>query len=182
VDKETKKLRVVAVGRAIDEASTAEARRRMEHYSLGRYDLSIIQGAQTDSLMLLQGEINRMASSREAEHQRLLELSAEANALTQQLDGYTRYDRLAADVGDELMALFPQVATLSLARATEAVVPHAGADSIATAATPRVVALVSTVEGQPLNADDADRLRRWLTARTSSDSLVVIAVPSENGH
>ena len=182
VDKETMKLRVVAVGRAIDEATTVEARRRMEHYSLGRYDLSIIQGAQTDSLMLLQGEINRMASSREAEHQRLLELSAEANALTQQLDGYTRYDRLAADVGDEMMALFPQVTSLSLALATEAVVPREGADTIATAATPRVIALVGTAEGEVLAPDDAARLRRWLAARTASDSLVVIAIPAENAH
>ncbi|MBR4779189.1 MAG: DUF389 domain-containing protein [Bacteroidaceae bacterium] len=182
VDKETMKLRVVAVGRAIDEATTVEARRRMEHYSLGRYDLSIIQGAQTDSLMLLQGEINRMASSREAEHQRLLELSAEANALTQQLDGYTRYDRLAADVGDEMMALFPQVTSLSLALATEAVVPREGADTIATAATPRVIALVGTAEGEALTSDDAARLRRWLAARTASDSLVVIAIPAENAH
>ena len=182
VDKETMKLRVVAVGRAIDEATTVEARRRMEHYSLGRYDLSIIQGAQTDSLMLLQGEINRMASSREAEHQRLLELSAEANVLTQQLDGYTRYDRLAADVGDEMMALFPQVTSLSLALATEAVVPREGADTIATAATPRVIALVGTAEGEALTSDDAARLRRWLAARTASDSLVVIAIPAENAH
>ena len=182
VDKETMKLRVVAVGRAIDEATTVEARRRMEHYSLGRYDLSIIQGAQTDSLMLLQGEINRMASSREAEHQRLLELSAEANALTQQLDGYTRYDRLAADVGDEMTALFPQVTSLSLALATEAVVPREGADTIATAAMPRVIALVGTAEGEALASDDVARLRRWLAARTASDSLVVIAIPAENAH
>ena len=81
-----------------------------------------------------------------------------------------------------MMALFPQVTSLSLALATEAVVPREGADTIATAATPRVIALVGTAEGEALTSDDAARLRRWLAARTASDSLVVIAIPAENAH
>lgn len=166
-DKETQKLRVVAVGRPIDEFTTTEARRRLEHYGLGRYDLSIIQGAQTDSLMFLQGEINRMASSREAEHQKLLELSAEANLLTQQLAGYTRFDNLPAELRSEMTALFPQVRTLSLSRTTEA-------SRDTTAVRQFVTALIRTDEGSPLSDSDASRLVGWLKARTDVDSLVVV--------
>ena len=170
VDKETKVLRVVAVGRPIDEVMTAEARRRMENYSLGRYDLSIIQGEQTDSLMLLNNEISRMASSREAEHQKLLELSAEANSLTRQLDSYTRYERLSSELRGELRALFPEVATLSLSRTMEATVRD-------TLTTPYIVALIHTETDISLNPEEIDRLRQWLQARTASDSLAVIIVP-----
>ncbi len=176
LDKETMKLSVVAVGRPIDENLTAEARRRMEHYSLGKYDLSIIQGEQTDSLMQLQGEINRIASSREAEHQRLLELSAEANSLTRQLDSYTRYERLSVALRGELKALFPQVTSLSLSRTAEATVRDT------TSVQPYVVALVHTAADDPLLPEDADRLRQWLRARTDADSLVVVAVHEENGN
>ena len=176
VDKETMKLSVVAVGRPIDENLTAEARRRLEHYSLGKYDLSIIQGEQTDSLMQLQGEINRIASSREAEHQRLLELSAEANSLTRQLDSYTRHERLSVALRGELKALFPQVTSLSLSRTAEATVRDT------TSVRPYVVALVHTAADDPLLPEDADRLRQWLRARTDADSLVVVAVHEENGN
>jgi len=170
VDKDTKRLRVVAVGRPIDEVVTAEARRRMENYSLGKYDLSIIQGEQTDSLMLLNNEISRMASSREAEHQKLLELSAEANALTRQLDGYTRFERLSSELRGELRALYPNVAALSLSRTTETSVRD-------TLISPFVLALVRTEPETSLSSEDIDRLRQWLQARTASDSLAVIIVP-----
>ena len=169
VDKENEILRVVAVGRTIDEKATAEARRRMEHYSLGKYDLSIIQGTQTDSLMLLQGEINRMASSREAEHQKLIELSVEANTLSQQLAEYTRYDNLSSEVRDELAALFPQIQTLSLARTTEA-------RRDTTTVCQFVTAIIRTDESAPLSSSEADRLHDWLQARVKADSLVVVSV------
>lgn len=167
-DRETHKLRVVAVGRPIEEAITLRARQRMEHYKLGRYDLSIIQGAQTDSLMMLHGEINRMASTREAERQRLLELSAETNALTRQLEGYTCFDHLSAELRSETRALFPQIASLGLARTSEVDINDS------TAVKPYTVALVHTISKNALSSEDTNRLRKWLQTRTASDSLVVI--------
>lgn len=167
VEKESKRLRVVAVGRTIDEAMTAEARRRMESYGLGKYDLSIIQGAQTDSLMLLNNEISRMASSREAEHQKLLELSAELSTMTQQLAAYTRFENLPAELRDEMAALFPQVNTLSLSRVSEA-------SRDTTAVSHFVAAIISTDDSIPLSPSDARRLRRWLQSRVQADSLMLV--------
>lgn len=167
VDKESKRLRVVAVGRTIDENMTAEARRRMEHYSLGKYDLSIIQGAQTDSLMLLNNEISRMASSREAEHQKLLELSADLSTANAQLAEYTRFENLPAELRNEMAALFPQVHTLSLSRVSEA-----SRDTLAVSHF--VAAIVSTDDNEPLSSNDAQRLRRWLKARVQADSLMLV--------
>jgi len=139
----------------------------MEHYKLGKYDLSIIQGAQTDSLMLLNNEISRMASSREAEHQKLLELSAELSNTNAQLAEYTRFESLPAELRNELAALFPQVHTLSLSRVSEA-----SRDTVAVSHF--VAAIVSTDEEQPLTPDDAGRLRRWLKARVQADSLMLV--------
>jgi len=168
VDKEAMKLRVVAVGRPIDEAATNDARRRLEHYGLGRYDLSIIQGAQTDSLMLLNNEISRMVSTREAEHQRLLELSAEANTLHQQLATYTRFENLPAELRGEMNALFPQVTSLSLSRV------HEASTRDTTTLAPYVVALVRTDTVAGGETFDLARLQRWLQARINADSLTVV--------
>ena len=158
---------MVAVGRTIDENMTAEARRCMEHYSLGKYDLSIIQGAQTDSLMLLNNEISRMASSREAEHQKLLELSADLSTANAQLAEYTRFENLPAELRNEMAALFPQVHTLSLSRVSEA-----SRDTLAVSHF--VAAIVSTDDNEPLLPNDAQRLRRWLKARVQADSLMLV--------
>ena len=110
-----------------------------------------------------------MASSREAERQKLLELSAEANSLTQQLADYSRFDNLPAELRSEMTALFPQVRTLSLARTTEA-------SRDTTAVCQYVMALIRTDDGTSLTDFDASRLVGWLKARTDVDSLVVVCL------
>ena len=164
---EGRTLRIVAVGREINAATQAEAQKQMQHYGLGEYKLAIIQGAQTDSLLQLNNQISQMSTTREADRQQLVELSAQTALLTEQLQGYVQYEELASTLRPELKVLFPQVRSLSLSPVNEV-----QRDTMV----PRhyVLALISTDGGRHLPVADASKLREWLQSRMGSDSLVVI--------
>ena len=164
---EGRTLRVVAVGREINAATQAEAQKQLQHYGLGEYKLSIIQGAQTDSLLQLNNQLTQMSTTREADRQQLMELSSQTALLSEQLEGYVRYEELSAAMRPELKVLFPQVKALSLSPVSEV---HRDT----TASRHFVLALVSTDGGRRLPAADATKLRQWLQSRVGSDSLVVI--------
>ena len=57
IDKDSLRLRVVAVGKEISEAHQQKAKDRMEFYGLKGYQLRVIQGMHSDSLMMLNNEL-----------------------------------------------------------------------------------------------------------------------------
>lgn len=167
VERDSLKLSVVAVGREISEAMRAAAEGRMELYGLKGFKLRIIQGAQTDSILALNNQLSQVSTTREAERQKLLEMSAENASLRQQLEVYTNLEALTSALRPELSALFPQVVSIGLARMTEST-----ADT--TAVQHYVAALIDTDGGSSLPPADLQRLREWLKVRIQADSLVVI--------
>jgi len=167
-DSDSMKLRIVAVGREITEATQAGAQRRMEQYGLEDYQLTVIQGAQTDSLIQLNSQLTQVSTSHEADRQKLLELSAETATLSRLLGEYTRFEQLAAELRPELMTLFPQVSKFSLARAIES-------NRDTTERRHFVSAIVTADTKQRLSPADCQRLHDWLQVRLHADSLVVVA-------
>jgi uncharacterized hydrophobic protein (TIGR00271 family) len=166
VERDSLKLRVVAVGREITEAKRAEAERRMAQYGMIGYRLRVIQGTQSDSLHALSDRLSTLADSREQEHRNLLELSAENAQLIRQLSEYARYEALAADIRPEMATLFPQVSAFSLARVTEV-----SRDSMPTRS---YVAAIIQGDDKSLSQIDGQKLHDWLRTRIKADSIVVI--------
>jgi uncharacterized hydrophobic protein (TIGR00271 family) len=167
IEKDSLKLRIVAVGREITEGTRTAAEQRMEQYGMKGYHLRIIQGVQTDSILALNNQLTQVSTTREADRQQLLELSAQTASLSSMLDDYIRLDNLSGELRPELKALFPQVKTLGLSRIAEA-------ESDTTLQHRYVVALVSTGGSQRLAPSDRKKLQEWLLARTGADSLVVV--------
>ena len=166
-DAATKELRVIAVGRAITEEKQRSASENMEHYGLGGYQLAVIQGGASDSLLALSSQLAQRAYSQESEHQKLLELSADNAALTQQLNAYTRCEEVAEAIRPELAVLFPAVRSLSLARTVEV--------QRDTTATRRFVTAVFAVDdSKSWTSADATRFQEWLKTRLSGDSIVLL--------
>ena len=170
VEEDSLRLRVVAVGREITESARLAAERRMEQYGMEGYSLRIIQGVQTDSILALNNQLSQISTTREADHRKLLELSAQATRLTRlttQLNSYTRLDNLSAEIRPEMSTLFPQVNTLALARAAEAVGDTVNQHHY-------VIALVGVAANKSLTPMDRLKLQQWLQIRIDEDSLVVI--------
>lgn len=169
VDADSLKLHIVAVGREISPATQAEAEKRMVFYGLGDYRLHIIQGTQSDSLLMLNHQLSDLNTNREAEHKKLLELHAENTALSQQLAFFTRYEKLVTDIRPEMSTLFPQILRFSLSRATEVNKDSTDVHSY-------TVAVIQASPTTPLTDDDTQKLRDWLQTRIKADSLVVVSV------
>lgn len=166
-DRETRVVSVVAVGREISDSTQRRAEAELADYGLVGYQLTIIQGVQSDSLLAQQSQQSQRLSSQAVEQQKLLELSAENASLSQRLAEYGLYEEYARELRTELQVLFPAVRTLSLSPVVEV-----QAD---TSRTERYVAVVLGMEsGKALPAGEQTKLEQWLRARVPADSLVFI--------
>ena len=171
VERDSLKLRVVAVGREISETKREEAERHLPQYGMEGYRLRIIQGSQSDSLLSLNGQLSALASESEQDRHKLLELSAENSMLNQQLYEYTHYETLAGDILPEMATLFPQVSGFILARVTEVNRDTADMRSYVTA--------IIQDNGRQLTETDRQKLHDWLQTRINADSLVIIRKGSD---
>ena len=165
VDKDANTRRVVAVGKEISMATQKEAEDRMEFYHLGGYKLTVIQGEQSDSILLLNNKLSNVNTNREEDRRQIAELTAKIGAVNAQLHSYTLYENSSVEIKDELKALYPQVEAISLSKVAEA--------KRDTSATAHFVAAVLTVGSKSITKDDKDKLQQWLKARVKADSLVV---------
>ncbi len=164
VDKESLTLRVVAVGREFGEAAIDEAESRMGNYGLDKYRLAIIQGAQSDSILLLNNKLSQISASREEEHRLMQELSQKMGQYESRLAEYSRLETVNSEIASELPILFPTIESISLSR------PSGDAGS---GQRDIVSAYVEPKKGKLLHSDDARRLRQWLKARTEADSIAL---------
>lgn len=166
-DAATKELRIVAVGRTITDVQQRAASAHMAQYGLGGYQLSVIQGGASDSLLALSSQLAQPVYSQETEKQKLLELSSDNTTLTQRLATYTHCEEVAEAIRPELAVLFPAVRALSLSRSVEV--------QRDTTATSHFVTAVFTVDkGTAWSASDARRFEAWLKTRLSGDSVVLL--------
>ena len=163
INKDKQLLRIVAIGKKISEAQQKEARKRMPHYGLEKFQLRIIQEAQTDSMSHLNKELAQVSSN----HQQLLELSAENTELERQLNEYVRYENMSNEIRGEMSVLFPHIKTLGIAKTAEI---NSKNDSVSHF----ISAIVSTHGHTSLGTDERLKLANWLKARTHADSLVVV--------
>ncbi|MCE2617145.1 MAG: TIGR00341 family protein [Phocaeicola sp.] len=161
-DEKLKTLNVVAVGRIITPESIGKARELMNRYRLDNYELNVIQGSQSDSLLLLNQALNTAATNKEITNRKLLEQDNRIHTLEAQLADYTRYTTLGKDIRKEVKAVCPEVKSISLSQITEA-----KTDTSATLQ--YVLAVIDCRKG--LKSVERERLRSWLKERARADSL-----------
>ena len=89
-DIDTRTLRLVAVGLEIPEDSIEVRRQRMGDYHLGNYRLQVIQGTQTDSLIMLGARLDQMSSDKNHalrnQELRIMELESQLRELMDEID------------------------------------------------------------------------------------------------
>ena len=161
IDHDGHTLRVVAVGKGLDDEILDLARERMRDYGLGDYQLAVIQGAKGDSVLA------QKALMGENEHRQLVELSAAMTSMSEKYAPYDRLEQQAMAIDEEVKSLFPAVQHIGLARVTQ---PQADT----TAVVHYVAAIATIAPHQRLTPADRTRLNQWLRLRLAADSLIVI--------
>ena len=167
-DLKTKTLHVVAVGNPISTDSIAKAQKMMTNYQLDGYVLKVIQGSNSDSLLLLQHKNKGQLMVGEKNTAEWQELAYNNDVLKKELTSYTRYPVLANDMREELKVVCPSAKSIMLSKASESFVDSASIKS-------HIVAIVKT--NKTLAKDNRKQLYDWLKVKVKSDSLELIILP-----
>ena len=164
-DRETKTLDVVALGAALPNDMIEAARQRLADYQLADYQLNVIQGAQSDSLLLARNNAGTQQSLSGQDQQHLVLQTERVAQLERETADYRRLDALAREIGGEVKAVCPKVESIGLSKITETPVDSGAVRSY-------VLAVANS--RTPLPATDRDRLAKWLKVRTQADSLRLV--------
>ena len=166
-DRDACTISVAVIGREVESEQIETARERLSEYGLEDYELTVVQGTQSDSLTHLLGELQH---SKTDLTRTTLQQNQQIRTLEVALDDYQRLNRLAEQLRPELRALYPDVAAISLARTTEVLTDTAAADG----GTPLTMAVVTLADGKRLDAEQGRRLAEWLEARVEADTLALV--------
>ena len=164
-DRETKTLNVVALGAALPNDMIEAARQRLADYQLADYQLNVIQGAQSDSLLLARNNAGTQQSLSGLDQQQLALQTERVAQLERETADYRRLDALAREIAGEVKAVCPKVESIGLSKITETPVDSGAVRSY-------VLAVANS--RTPLPATDHDRLAQWLKVRTQADSLRLV--------
>ena len=97
-DRETKTLDVVALGAALPNEMIEAARQRLADYQLADYQLNVIQGAQSDSLLLARNNAGTQQSLSGLDQQHLALQAERVAQLERETADYRRLDALAREI------------------------------------------------------------------------------------
>ena len=161
-------LRLVLVGRNVNEEAVELARHSLTHYSkLKEYDLEVVQGADFDSIMSLGNRLEMMRAN-EANNAHALDNELKRNAfLTERLNEYERYEDISNEMRKEVNVFFPQIIGLSLSSTLQVFTDSQASQRC-------VTAIVDCQE--PLSKDARERLHLWFKEKTVADSLRLIVL------
>lgn len=165
VDRETKTLNVVAIGAALPKDLIEAARQRLADYQLADYQLNVIQGAQSDSLLLAHNNAGTQQILSGQDQQQLALQTKRVAQLERETADYRRLDALAREIVGEVKAVCPKVESIGLSKITETPVDSGAVRSY-------VLAVANS--RTPFPATDRDRLAQWLKVRTQADSLRLV--------
>ncbi|MCR5313771.1 MAG: TIGR00341 family protein [Bacteroidaceae bacterium] len=164
IDNEKKTLNIIFVGKLIADSDLKKADEQLANYDLQNFKLNIIQGSQTDSLLLL----NKMESQNEkASKEKLIEQSAQIYELENKLNEYTKISSTSRSMTGEMKALFPEVKSYSLSSATECLTDT-------TLEKNYILGVVDLDDETKLSDLEKNKLHEWMKERLQVDSLRII--------
>lgn len=167
INEHDKMLNIVALGKVISHATIKKASKKLSKYQLADYKLNIIQGSQSDSLLLMNKELSTATMSREANN-KIIEQSQYIHELEKQLETYTRYESLSSEVSGEVKQLFPSVSQISISNIKESETDSANYKRY-------IVVIVNSK--LRFNSSNRQKLQLWLKERCKADSLRLIITP-----
>lgn len=167
VNKDSMFLRVVAIGKELTDSSITKAEKEMSNYKLFNYKLKVVQGAESDSTIILNNSLKNIKTSSENYAAMFNEETKKAARLQEALNEYSRYEEITPELAKEINALFPQTANLSLSIATES-----STDSLAIKK--YVIAIIGTKSHSQISGTEKEKMSKWLRTRLGIDTIRLI--------
>ena len=161
-----KAIKVILIGKKIQDARIDSARANMKYYHLGQTSLSVTQGFDADSLNLLSLENASIEALYQQDEQTIDELQLRLSALEKETASYRKYVNLSEVVTTELHTLFPNITSVSIGQSIRTYTT----DTL----TADTICQVRLYQTNKLSTADNQKLTDWLKARLGAQQLEVI--------
>lgn len=167
VQDEPRTLRIVAVGKIITDHDIENIKKTMPNYKLDNYTLQVIQGAQSDSLMIISKYNNKMADDQTEYTKIIQEQSDKINNIEKDLGVYKKYEKMSETLRPQLKVLFPEIKTLALQQAVQT-------NTDTTATEKYIVAIIGIHNRNSMNKIELEKFTKWIKTFMPSDSVRII--------
>ena len=160
-------IRVVLVGKEVDEEQLKIVRAKLDKYKLSGTKLVVFQGVNNDKMDI--GNIKSLVLQDfyEKSESQLLKQKQEIDSLNRVLEVYTRSGQADAKLVEEMKALFEDVKSVSLARTV-----RLGTDSLQSdTLTYAILGVDKEVE---MSDESLEKMAKWLKARSGAKTLKLI--------
>ena len=169
VIKDSRTLRLVVVGKAITDKDLDKIKKTMAHYQLDNYTLKVIQGSQTDSLMMI-GKYMNMIDTQTNYTQTIQNQEEKMKSLEANLHGYIKYEKMSQTLSPQLKILFPEIHTIALQQVVQA-------NTDTTKTSRYVMAVISLYNKKKMEKKEMEKFSKWIKTYVPSDSVKIIATP-----
>lgn len=167
VQNDSKTLRIVAVGKLVTDKDISQIKKTMYNYQLGMYSLQVIQGTQSDSLMMVNKYLNKVTNNQANYTQIIEDQSNQIKDLENSLNSYKKYEKMSETLRPQLKVLFPEINTLALQQAVQT-----NADTTATEK--YIVAIIGIHNRKGMNKIEMEKFTKWIKTFIPSDSVRII--------
>lgn len=167
---------VVLIGTEIDSTQLQGIRNNLKYYDLADVTMNVMQG--TANVNALHDLLTASRSNQPNNEALVQQMQARVADLENKLQPYQETATSARILCDELKPLFPQVASLAMARGTVASASGgttqltAGGNAQSASDSTQVIAIVGLTS--PLSATDKSRLTQWMKQRTNTPNLCLL--------
>ena len=139
----------------------------MYNYQLGMYSLQVIQGTQSDSLMMVNKYLNKVTNNQANYTQIIEDQSNQIKDLVNNLNSYKKYEKMSETLRPQLKVLFPEINTLALQQAVQT-------NTDTTATEKYIVAIIGMHNRKGMNKIEMEKFTKWIKTFIPSDSVRII--------
>ena len=163
----TKTLRIAVIGKNITTKSLDKIKMTMADYKLEGYHLQVIQGSQSDSL-LLSNQFKDKVTNIQTNYTQIIQSQTEQiNQLESSLDNYTKYEKLSQKLSPQLKVLFPEIQSLALQKTFQV-------NTDTTATDQYVITMIKLYDKKHLKKEELVKFTRWIKTYLPSDSVKIM--------
>lgn len=160
-----KEVKVALIGETVPDEMIANARAKLPKYGLGGVELVVQQGFGKEATDINELKSLLMRDLYKNSEELLRAQAAQIDSLRREVDTYQGYAGLTAEIMPEMKVLFPYVEEASCARTYLMDASSGGQDT---------VVLVYLKSGRKLGAEEREKVRAWLAARTGMEGIKLL--------
>ncbi len=167
VIKDSRILRIVAVGKNITDQDLNKIKKTMADYQLNKYDLRVIQGSTSDSILMMDRNIKKVSDNHDNYTSIIQEQTEQLKSLNDKLKGYTQYEETSKALLPQLKILFPEIQTLMLQQALQV-------NTDKTTTKRYVIVIIGLYNQKRMQKGEMEKFSKWIKTYVPSDSIKIM--------